>query len=238
VGAVVANWNGDPFLIPHLKMLRAAGVDRIVLSQGPGPWAKAALFPPCSAYAKEHDGSRDRAAALGFVEIIDNPLSTDFGAHVYNPGLRHLRDDCDMVFRLDSDMFLLPPDAALLVKLVRETDADCVRMDFQASTIDYSGDFDHGTKAAREFDPIAVSPQKLFSGLLDYPAVKTMMVSVPNIVHHFRGWKGFNEWVNGTALDGHGQTRDQIRERFGNHGEFFRCPHPIVVAVRDQTWTF
>lgn len=239
VGAVCANWNGDPFLIPHLKMLRAAGVDRIVVSQGPGPWGKAALYPPCGAYAKGHDGSADRARALPFVEVIANPLSTEFCAEVYNPGLRHLAADCDIVLKLDSDMLMLPADAARFVEYIRKTAFDCYHLDFKVSTIDYSYDFEHGTKTGVEFDIMVVAPQRMLSGdgLLDYPAVHRTSIVMPDIIHHFRGWKGHNSWVVSGKTEG-GFTADEMRQRYGNNGEWYRCPELLREAVTHQTWTF
>jgi hypothetical protein len=236
VGALCANWNGDPFLIPHLKMLRAAGVDRILVSQGPGPWGKAALYPPCPAYAKEHDGSRARAAALPFVEVIDNPLSTEFCAEVFNPGLRHL-SDCDIVLKLDSDMLMMPADAARFVEYIRGTAFDCYHLDFKVSTIDYSYDYDHGTKTGVEFDIMAVAPQRLFTGLLDYPAVHRTTIAMPDVIHHFRGWKGHNSWVLGGKTEG-GFTAEEMRERYGNNGDWFHCPELLREAVTYQCWTF
>ena len=149
------------------------------------------------------------------------PPELDFGAGLYNEGLR-LMQDCDIVLRLDPDMLWTKKDWEAFINLIRTTDFDCYRMDFEKNSINYymTGDFEHGLKDAKEFDALAVDPKKLFTGILDYPSVNHTLINLPDwMCHHFRGWNK----PKSTPSDWHTRIEKAYVDEFGDKGGWFQC---------------
>ena len=134
--------------------------------------------------------------------------------------------DCDIVFRLDPDMLFTDHDWKLLVDLVRNTKFDAYRMDFKKDSINYymTGDFNHGLKDAQEYDPLAVNPNLLFTGVLDYPG-ESKIIDIPGFIcHHFRGWQKPkstpSDWADKMV------SKEYVDE-FGDNGGWYKCPEEI-----------
>lgn len=217
IGAIILNWNGEKFIVPHLRMLTQGGVDEFVMIQGTAPW---------SDYEKEYHLSSkpDNSEALVkdlFPQVKIIPaVENKFSSVLYNQGLEALQD-CDLVLRLDYDMFLTKEDWKTFMDILHDDNFqyENVRLDFSRNTINYYGDFYHGVRNAKEFDPIAVSPATKFSGLLDYPDDDMTILSEVNghffTIHHFRGWKGFGVdplWLDNMKPNHHGVFADELLE--------------------------
>lgn len=232
IGAIIPLWNQELFIKPHLDML-TRGVDRIlVLSQG----------GPLPNYHKEHGYSvkKDRSEDIirhyfPQVEIVESafPWQTmDFSAPLYNEGLVQMKD-CDIVFRLDPDMFWIDEDWDKLISFVRSTDFDCYRMKFATDSVNYymTGDYDHGLKDAREYDPLLVSPKNLFQEILDYPDDNMCILDLGIMCHHFRCWNKPKstgpDWVERPFL------KDALKA-YGDNGKFWKCPEEIKVKI--ESW--
>lgn len=165
------------------------------------------------------------------VEIVysNYPEGKEFGAELYNEGLR-LLEDYDSVFRLDPDMFFLPEVWDQMIQYVRNTNFDCYRMDFKHDSINYymTNDFDHGLKDAQEIDPLAVNPKIKFTDPLEYPMDNHTFFTFPDFFcHHFRGWNKPKSTPKTWYMR---PNAYEALEAYGNKGEWYKCPQEI----RDQ----
>jgi len=235
VGTVTCNWNGGKFLVPHLQMLRAAGADRSIVLQGTAPWPNSiAEYPEIGAV---HDGSSERARAAGFE--IHTARVNDFTCDLYNHGLEIL-SDCDVVFRLDVDMFMLPEQCKLLLDFARNTTYDCYRLDYAKCTISHCRDFDHGVRSGREMDPIAVVSRERYMGILDFYSDKTYLISWDGFdIHHYRAWKGTEstqDWIDGRTKTRAGISAPRLVSVYGENGQWLRTPDLIRTAIENEQW--
>jgi hypothetical protein len=115
---------------------------------------------------------------------------TEFSAELYNEGLEMMQD-CDLVLRLDPDMFFLEKDFDDLLNVLQNVDSNCFRMDFRKDSINYymTWDYEHGLKDSKEMDPLVVNPKYFFTSILDYPDPNQVNISLPDwVCHHLRGW--------------------------------------------------
>jgi len=234
IGALTPVWNQELFIKPHYDMLTEAGLDRYVVLMQKGPLPN---------YQKEHgygiypDLSRQIIEEyFPQVEIYEGnyPTTIEFSGGLYNEGLE-MMEDCDIVLRLDPDMFWTKKDFTAFIDYIRKTDFDCYRMDFRKNSINYymTGDFNHGLKDAQEVDPLGVNPHFKFTGVLDYkvPIPKQKVIDIPDwMCHHFRGWQkpkstpsGWDKMV----------SKEYIME-FGNRDKWFSCPDEIKEPI--QKW--
>ena len=226
IGAMTLNWNGEKFIYPHYKMLTQGGIDKFVMLQGSAPW---------SDYAKEYNLSdkpdrseqivRDNFPQVKIVPAVVN----SFGPEVYNQGLDLLRD-CDVVLRLDYDMFLTNRDWGRLIKFLRRTNYTNYILHFRTCSINYYYDFKHGVTNARELDSIAVSPKIHFVPILQYPDDEVFIIRWKDFfIHHFRGWKGFGldkDWINNKTPN-HKRvfSNDMVQQTLTGH--WLICPEEI-----------
>jgi hypothetical protein len=187
IGSITPIWNQEMFLGPHFDMLSSLDRNVVVMQKGPLPnydrhgigdkpdfseQILRKLFPKVEIFQAEYD-----------------PVN-DFGCELYNECLRKVQD-CDIVFRLDPDMFFLEKDWKALLKLIDSTDFDSYRMDFRNDSVNYymSWDYEHGIKDAQEYDPLAVNPHIMFTNVLDYPEENHTIIKIPGwVCHHMRGW--------------------------------------------------
>lgn len=225
IGSITCNWNGERFIRPHLNML-SQGVDRMIVLQGTAPWDD---------YVREQGVSvqPDRSEEIIRTEFPQVEIYTasqnKFGADLYNQGLEIL-SDCDLVLRLDYDMFLTKKEFNIFLDMLANGISDCYRINFSTRTINYYYDCDHGVKNAKEFDPIAVSPRGRFRGLLSYDYGLTEIITdAPWTIHHMRGFKGAAnsiDWIEGRKTDVE-FTAQEVREKYGNNGKWYIAPDEI-----------
>jgi hypothetical protein len=187
IGSITLIWNQEMFLGPHFDMLK--DLDKNVVFMQPGPLPN---------YNKHGIGDTPDLSEeiirkkYPYVEVYKSSYNPrlDFACGIYNECLSKVMD-CDVVFRLDPDMFFLEKDWKALLDLIDSTDFDCYRMDFHNNSINYymSWDYDHGLKDAREFDPLATNPKHKFQNVLDYPNDNYTIIDIPGwMCHHMRGW--------------------------------------------------
>lgn len=226
IGSITCNWNGERFIRPHLDMLQSGGVDRSIVLQGSEPWAN---------YANEHgisyipDNSEDIILKEYPKVEVYGAKSKVYGAELYNQGLEIL-SECDIVLRLDYDMFMTERDWDWFIEYIKLNRFDCYRVAFNNCTINYYYDCDHGVKDAKEYDAMAVNPKGRFSGTLDYNYGRTKVIDWDNwVIHHMRGWKGFTnskDWVDEVITDTPFIAKD-VREKYGKDGKWFVAPDEI-----------
>lgn len=184
IGATTLNWNGNPFLVPHLRMLREAGVDQQAVIQGSAPW-------PNYRHTVEHDGSSAAAVAEGFAVVP--AVVNDFCSAIRNQAASTL--DCDVALLLDGDMFLAPHDLRRLLDFIRYSDFDLFRMNYRRCCMNYYGfDFRYGARDSHPltFDAIAVARGLTFSKTTYIEGLNPCVIEWPDFtVHHFTGWKGW-----------------------------------------------
>lgn len=236
IAAMIPLWNQELFIKPHIDMLRN-GVDHIlVLLQG----------GPLPSYKKEHGYSAKPDASEKIIRHyfpdVEIRKSTfpwqimEFSSPLYNEGLSTLVD-YDLVLRLDPDMFFLKSDWEKFIGLMKNSDYECYRMDFSKNSVNYymTGDFEHGLKDAHEFDPLAVSPKKMFTGILDYPSSRTCVYTQgfdENFAfHHFRGWN--KPKSTGPDWPQSAYAKEAF-EKYSNNGEWYHCPEEIRTTM--ETW--
>lgn len=226
IGSFTPLWNQEPFIGPHFELLTQLDRNVVCLQDGPLPQ-----------YKNEHgyDSKPDKSEKIlrkyfPSVEIYRGhyPTNIDFGAELYNEGLRMMQD-CDIVLRLDPDMLWNQKDWERMISFIRETDFDCYRMNFSRDSINYymTWDFDHGLKDAQEFDALGVDPKKMFTGVLDYPAENQIVFGFDNwLCHHFRGWQK----PKSTPPDWHKDKSMQVM-LYGDMGSWYRCPLEIRQVI-------
>lgn len=227
IGSLTPIWNHEIFIKPHFEML--SNLDRnVVLMQN----------HPLPNYVREHgigvnpDSSRKILEEnFSSVEILEGhyPLELEAGPELWNEGFR-LMTDCDIVFRLDPDMFFTKRDWQALLDLIDETDFDCYRMDFHKDSINYyiTGRFDMGLKDAWEVDPIAINPRFPLTetaGILEWPYDNWTMIKIPNwTCHHMRGWNKPKSFPQDWKPDNEKETLVM----YGNKKRrWFVCPKEI-----------
>lgn len=234
LGALYPLWNQELFIKPHLDMVLPY-VDRcVVLMQG-GPLPN---YKKEHGYSAKEDHTREIIKHyFPQVEIYESafPWQTmDFSAPLYNEGLAMMQD-CDIVFRFDPDMFFLEEDFQSFMHFVRSTDFDCYRINFSTNSINYyvTRDYDHGLVDAQEVDPLGVSPQKQFTGVLDYPIQKTVVFNGSGDdykFHHFRGWNKPKS-TPATWIDS--EYAKNAFLQYSNNGEWYKCPEEIKQIMED-----
>jgi hypothetical protein len=233
IGALYPLWNQELFIKPHLEMLK--GIDRIVVLMQGGPLPNYHLE---HGYSNKPDLTREIITTnFPNVEIYESNypwMSQDFSADLYNEGLR-IMQDCDIVLRLDPDMFFLKEDWAEFVDFIRNTNFDCYRIDFRKNSVNYymTGVFDRGLKDAQEIDPLGVSPRHMFTGILDYPLENTVVYKERNrkfAFHHFRGWNK----PKSTPIGWDKQIGEEYFDMYSDKGKWFSCPEPIKTDI--QNW--
>jgi len=151
------------------------------------------------------------------------------GAELWNQGLEILKD-YDTVLIWAADVFLTKKDWKTLIDFIKNTNYECYKLNHPKCVISYYYDFEHGAKSNLEYDAIAIDPRKRFSGILDFGG-KTYTIEWDNfIMHHFRGWKGFQsdkDWIEGKIPSPSGVYSYQIVEKYGNNGKWYICPREI-----------
>lgn len=224
IGALVHNWNQEPYIEAYLNML-ARHVDKIVVILHQVPLRQ---------YEIEHYGSRkDRSEEIirkhPSVEYYEHTFVGEFCAEFLNTGLDRLKD-CDIVMRLDSDMFLTDADMRRLVGFIRDTKYDCYRLDWAPYVINYyvTNRFDIGIFDSLEEDiPMAFNPREGLTHAVSYPEHNSYKIEWDGFrIHHLRGWRNcFPEgWQNSPAAD-------ELRERYGN---FVTLPTEIIDLLKCQ----
>lgn len=216
-------------------MLKKGGIDRIVVLMQGGPLPN---YMRQHGYSKKPDNTR--AIVKHYfpeIEIFESAFpwwELDFSAPLYNEGFA-LMQDCDVVFRLDPDMFFHEQEWIDFVNFVRETDHDFYCMDFSKQSVNYymTGDYEHGLKDAKEFDPLCVSPKKDFKGLLNYKFDNGVLYAPKDVVfHHFRGWNKPKstgpDWIDS-------EYAKNAFSLYSNNGEWYKCPEDIRNIVEDWT---
>lgn len=229
IGSITPIWNQEIFLKPHFEMLSKLDRNVVLIQKGPLP-----------NYDQHGIGSSaDRSESIlrsqfPNVEIYYSNIDVDkdFRCELYNEGLKMMQD-CDLVFRLDPDMFFLEEDFDSLVELVREVDAPCFRMDFAKDSINYYGtwDFDHGLKDAKEMDPLVVDPKFMFTGILDYPAEPQFNINIDGwMCHHLRGWNKPKSTKSDWYLTEGAQNAFRASS---NNGKWFSVPDEIRLKLEN-----
>lgn len=217
-------WSQETFIGPHFELLKKLDHNLVSLQNGVLPSYRE------HGYLEKPDKSEEILHKyFPKVEIIQskNDSSKDFGCELYNEGLRMLQD-YDIVLRLDPDMIWTEKDFDTMINYMRTTNFDCYRMNFAKDSINYymTWDYEHGLKNAQEFDPLAVSPKNMFTGIIDYTQENNTVMNFGDgwMCHHFRGWnkpKSTHKWwfIQPVA------QRELIN--YGNKGKWFICPDTI-----------
>lgn len=245
IGSITPIWNQELWIRPHFEMLSKLDKNVVVLHERPLP-----------NYHKEHgyDVKSDLSEYLlrkyfPNVEIYKSeyPIGKEFGADLYNECLKYVQD-CDIVFRLDPDMFFEEKVWDDFLKYIQETDYSAYRMDFAKDSVNYymTGDFDHGLKDAQEHDPLAFDPHYQ----LDTPVVvksdgtaqayqfqyfhgNDVIIDYPGFFcHHFRGWCKPKSTPNPEWK--HTDYARTMLELYGDDGSWYKCPKSVREKI--ESW--
>jgi hypothetical protein len=240
IGSFTPIWNQEMWIKPHFEMLSKLDRNVVFLHERP--------FPN---YEKEHGYSiipdlSETILRTQFpnVEIYEShyPQGKEFGADVYNEGMQFLRD-CDIVFRLDPDMFFEEKVWDDFLKYIQETDFEAYRMDFNQQSVNYymTNDFEHGLKDAQEFDPLALNPKyrletpvvlhngKRMVSQFQYPHGNDVVIDFPGFFcHHFRGWNKPKSTPNPGWLE-----TPFAKQALEKYGPWQVCPESIRTKVEN-----
>jgi len=210
--------------VPYFKNLTSA-VDKNIILLGDKVW---------DGYEECFKKPLEPEPAIGLikkefpaVEIYETGFKNE--AALYNQGLEVLKD-YDIVLIWAADVFLTRKDWKTLIDFIQTTNYECYKLNHPKCVISYYYDFDHGAKSNLEHDVIAVNPQKRFTGILDYDGNTYEIEWNDFIMHHFRGWKGFQatkDWLDGKIPSPSRVYSNQILERYGDNGEWYKCPQEI-----------
>lgn len=222
IGSFTPIWNQEIFLKPHFEMLSKLDRNVVILqNHALGNYAQHGI-------GTEPDRSKKILKTyFPNVEIYRTTRNvTEFGAELYNEGLAMMQD-CDLVLRLDPDMYFTEKDFNSLLEVLQTTDFNCYRMDFKKDSINYymTWDYEHGLKDAYEMDPLVVNPKYFFTGVLDYPDKAQVNINIPDwVCHHLRGWNKPNSvHSNWASLE---STRKAFSE-YSNNGKWYVVPDEI-----------
>lgn len=228
---------------PHFEMLSSLDRNVVFLHERPLP-----------NYEKEHGYSREPDLSeyilqryFPKVELYPShyPEGKEFGADIFNEGTQFMQD-CDIVLRLDPDMFFEPEVWKDFIDYIRNTDFDAYRMDFAKDSVNYymTGDYDHGLKDAQEMDPLAYNPkyrletpvilvggQKVPLQFQFFHGNDTVIDSKDFFCHHFRGWNKPKSTPNPEWAEQ--DYAKKALEQFGNNGEWFSCPPEIRQKIEE-----
>lgn len=183
VASITPIWNQEPFILRHFEALKSFDANFVILQS-----------QPLGAYHAEHGVKSvpDKSAELllkhfPHVKYIEQPeVVAEFGCDLFNQFLPDVQD-YDLVVKLDLDMVFLEKDWHELVAILKTTDADCVRLNYKDNSYNYYVDYEHGLKDALEVrEIIAFNPKKPLLPVLNYDAVKEIIVNIP--FHHLRGF--------------------------------------------------
>lgn len=233
IASVTPIWNQAMWIKPHFEMLSKLDHNLVIMHHEPLP-----------SYRKEHGYSRkpdlsEQILQKYFpkVKIVESNFSPadDFGAELYNEGLRQL-EDYDIVFRLDPDMFFSKENWEKMIDYIGNTNFDAYRMDFANDSINYymTESFDHGLKDAKENDILALNPKKLFKVIEDDNTIQVLGWPYDNdtffkwdnfMCHHMRGWNKPKSTPNPRWLE-YDSTFWALKN-YGNNGDWYRCPQEI-----------
>lgn len=247
IGSLTPVWNQEMWILPHFKMLSELNKNVVLLQERPLP-----------NYFKEHGYSAkpdlsEHLLQKHFPEVEIYPSrfeeGREFGADLYNDGLEYVQD-CDIVFRLDPDMFFTDEVWKTLITHIQESEYNCYHMKFDTDSINYymTGDFEHGLKDAQEVDALAWNPKRKLRYLewadpnmpgivqhadLACPWDKHHFIDFPGFMcHHFRGWNKPKSTPN-PAWGLRPETFELV-EAYGNSGEFYLTPLEIENKVSDS----
>ena len=187
IGTITPIWNQEMFIGPHFDMLTQLDRNVVFMQSGPLPNYDRHGIGDKPDFSEEI--LRKKYPKVEIFKAKYDPLK-DFGCELYNECLKEIHD-CDIVFRLDPDMYFLEEDWKKLLDYINSSDFDCYRMDFHNDSINYymSWDYEHGLKDAQEFDPLAVNPKIEFQNVLDYPDDNYTIIRIPGwTCYHLRGW--------------------------------------------------
>lgn len=231
IGSITPIWNQELWIKPHFDMLSKLDKNVVLLHERPLP-----------SYHKEHGyavkpdlSEKILREQFPNVEIYKSeyPEGKEFGPDIYNEGLKYLQD-CDIVFRLDPDMFFEDEIWDQLIKHVRETEYNCYHMDFANDSVNYymTGDFDHGLKNAQELDPLAFSPKITLNdveGAIICDVVKHSLIKLDGFFcHHFRGWNKPKSTPNPEWKKS--KFAQESFQLYSDDGSWYECPQ----AIRDK----
>lgn len=230
IGTITPLWNQELFIKPHFEMLKDFDRNLVLIQERPLP-----------SYRENHGYSIKPDLS---VEILKTqfpnvelqkamyPPELDFTAGLYNEGLL-LMQDCDLVLRLDPDMLWNKRDWKAFVEYLYSTDFDCYRMDFAKDSVNYyeTRQYHYGLKDAMEMDALAVDPKTLFTGVLDYSATNPVIINLGNnwTCHHWRGWNK----PKSTPQGWHKTLPSEYLKKYGNNGNWFRCPDEIKNTMEE-----
>ncbi len=228
IGSITPIWNQEMWIKPHFEMLSKLDKNVVVLHDKPLP-----------NYHKEHGygvvpdlSEKLLREMFPNVEIYKSeyPEGKEFGADLYNECLKYVQD-CDIVFRLDPDMFFEDRVWEDTLSYVQNTNYDCYRMDFANDSMNYymTGDFDHGLKDAKEMDPLAFNPKFPLAtpnGTFEYPHGNDTFFKFPGFFcHHFRGWNKPKSTPNPEwKYSDFARTNLAL---YGDNGDWYSCPQAI-----------
>lgn len=232
IASITPLWNQQIFVGPHFELLQELDYNLVLLQNGVLP-----SYRDNHGYSMEPDKS-EKILRTYFpkVEIVQSKYdsSQDFKCELYNEGLRQTQD-YDIVLRLDPDMIWTKKDFREMIDFMRNTDFDCYRMNFSKDSINYyiTWDYEHGLKDAAEFDALGVSPKKMFSGIVDYPADNGTIMSFNDgwMCHHFRGWNKPKSTPKWWYIQPNAQEALRL---YGDKGKWFSCP--LKIRERVEYW--
>jgi len=227
IGAITPVWNQQAFIKPHFEMLKQ--LDKHVVMFQPGPLGQ---------YQKEHGIGEKPDKSFSIIRKLFPEVTIkyskghdEFSHQLYNEILPHVQD-CDIVFRLDVDMFFLQKDWDKLLNFIRSTEYDCYRVNFATHSPNYYVDYDHGVMDALERDPIAFNPKLplIWDGTLSYPSYNqtTIGYDAPGSwkdwrMHHLRGWNKPKSTGDGW-IEAHEEWVKQ-------YGEWFSLPRELKEKI-------
>lgn len=184
IASITPIWNQELFIGPHFSMLSDLDANFVSFQTG-----------PLAAYHQEHgiglepDRSERLIRELFPKVQICPSFSTPqfFGSELFNPFIPFAKD-YDLLLKLDADMIFTKSEWDKLLKILRTTDSDCVRINYKDNSLNYYYDLDHGlADALEENEIIAFNPKRPLTPTLAYEADKEIVVNGV-FFHHLRGW--------------------------------------------------
>lgn len=183
IGTVTLNWNREKYLVPHLRQF--VGIDRSIVLQAEGPWISRASLEDTEEDLSVHTVQK----YLPNVEIYRIKY-TEFDSGILNSAVSKMQD-CDMVLKLDSDMFFTKKDWKKLIDFIKGKTHECYRLNYNKHSVNYGADW-LGVINEHERDIIAFSPKSCFTDILSYQSnapCYTIDGWKDFTVHHIRGGK-------------------------------------------------
>lgn len=188
IASITPVYNSENFLPAFLKQISV--FDENIFLLGEEPFTD---YLAAGLVTKEKDKSRHILDRVN-VHVVPHKIKY-YSGELFNLGIDKARDlDCQVIVKLDPDMFLEKQSMDILLDRARNISSNAYTLDMKSNTMVYEQDFDHGVTQALWHvggEPFVVRTDARFAeDGTNIHVDGAEMIDWPNfMIHHFSGFK-------------------------------------------------